>query len=201
MTRAAALDYAKYGITVNAICPGYTKTSIFGDAPQQAMDFFASDCPAGRMGSPEECAALMLFSTGYGTLLRAEGAIKDGFIGNMGGTVTNIVLDPLLIMVFKLGVAGAAVATVIGNLVATVFYLRFVFRKAAVLNLIPANALRRPQALFSVLALGLPNAISSVLSGTAAAGFSWDGTRFCTSSPAMCHVYLTPSVFGGIIIE
>ena len=41
MTRAAALDYAKYGITVNAICPGYTKTSIFGDAPEQAMDFFA----------------------------------------------------------------------------------------------------------------------------------------------------------------
>ena len=49
MTRVAALDYAKYGITVNAICPGYTKTSIFGDAPEQAMDFFANDCPAGRM--------------------------------------------------------------------------------------------------------------------------------------------------------
>ncbi len=39
MTRAAALDYAEYGITVNAICPGYTKTSIFGDAPAAAMDF------------------------------------------------------------------------------------------------------------------------------------------------------------------
>lgn len=112
-------------------------------------------------------APLMLFSTGYGTLLRAEGAIKDGFIGNMGGTVTNIILDSLFIMVFKFGVAGAAAATVIGNLVATMYYLRFVFRKAAVLNLIPANALRRPPALFNVLALGLPNAISSVLSGTA----------------------------------
>ena len=53
MTRAAALDYAEYGITVNAICPGYTKTSIFGDAPAAAMDFFASDCPAKRMGDPE----------------------------------------------------------------------------------------------------------------------------------------------------
>lgn len=61
MTRAAALDYAAYGITVNAICPGYTRTTIFGDAPASAMDFFAADCPAKRMGDPEECAALALF--------------------------------------------------------------------------------------------------------------------------------------------
>lgn len=50
MTRAAALDYAAYGITVNAICPGYTKTSIFGDIPEAAMAMFAKDCPVGRMG-------------------------------------------------------------------------------------------------------------------------------------------------------
>ena len=61
MTKTAALDYAKYGITVNAICPGYTKTSIFGDAPEAAMSFFASDCPAGRMGDPRECVYLALF--------------------------------------------------------------------------------------------------------------------------------------------
>lgn len=61
MTKSAALDYAPYGITVNAICPGYTRTSIFGDAPEQALAFFAKDCPAGRMGNPEECAYLALF--------------------------------------------------------------------------------------------------------------------------------------------
>lgn len=111
-------------------------------------------------------APLMLFSTGFGSLLRAEGAIKDGFLGNMAGTVTNLILDPLLIMALRLGVGGAA-ATVIGNLVATAYYLRFIFRKATVLNLIPANALRRPQALFGMMALGLPNAVSNVLAGSA----------------------------------
>lgn len=84
MTRAAALDYAEYGITVNAICPGYTKTSIFGDAPAAAMDFFASDCPAKRMGDPEECAALALFlASGLaryitGAAIPVDGALSAG---------------------------------------------------------------------------------------------------------------------------
>ncbi len=84
MTRAAALDYAAYGITVNAICPGYTKTSIFGDAPASAMDFFAADCPAKRMGNPEECAALALFLASdmaryiTGAAIPVDGALSAG---------------------------------------------------------------------------------------------------------------------------
>ena len=84
MTRAAALDYAEYGITVNAICPGYTRTSIFGDAPAAAMDFFAADCPAKRMGDPEECAALALFlASGLaryitGAAIPVDGALSAG---------------------------------------------------------------------------------------------------------------------------
>lgn len=84
MTRAAALDYAAYGITVNAICPGYTKTSIFGDAPAAAMDFFANDCPAKRMGDPEDCAALALFLASdlaryiTGAAIPVDGALSAG---------------------------------------------------------------------------------------------------------------------------
>ena len=48
------MDYAKYGITVNAICPGYTRTSIFGDAGEAAMSFFEKDFPSERMGDPRE---------------------------------------------------------------------------------------------------------------------------------------------------
>lgn len=84
MTKAAALDYAHYNITVNAICPGYTKTSIFGDAPEQAMAFFAKDCPSGRMGEPEECAYLALFLASdmaryiTGAAIPVDGALSAG---------------------------------------------------------------------------------------------------------------------------
>lgn len=48
-------------------------------------------------------------------LLRSEGRVKEAVIGMMLGTVLNIVLDPIFIIVLKQGVAGAAWATVIGN--------------------------------------------------------------------------------------
>ena len=84
MTKSAALDYAPYGITVNAICPGYTRTSIFGNAPEQALQFFAKDCPAGRMGNPEECAYLALFLASdmaryiTGAAIPVDGALSAG---------------------------------------------------------------------------------------------------------------------------
>lgn len=84
MTRAAALDYAPYNVTVNAICPGYTDTPIFGETPEQAKQFFMNDCPAGRMGKPEECAYLALFLASdlaryiNGAAIPVDGALAAG---------------------------------------------------------------------------------------------------------------------------
>jgi hypothetical protein len=84
MTRVAALDYAQYNVTVNAICPGYTQTSMFDGIPEQAMDFFLHDCPSGRLGKPEECAYLALFlASGMaryitGAAIPVDGALSAG---------------------------------------------------------------------------------------------------------------------------
>ncbi len=84
LTKAAALDYAPHGITVNAICPGYTETSIFGNAPQAAIELFSRDCPAQRMGDPKECAYLALFLASdmaryiTGAAVPVDGALSAG---------------------------------------------------------------------------------------------------------------------------
>ncbi|MDE7244825.1 MAG: MATE family efflux transporter, partial [Oscillospiraceae bacterium] len=40
-------------------------------------------------------APFMLFGTGFASLLRAEGAVKISFLGNLTGTALNLALDPL----------------------------------------------------------------------------------------------------------
>ncbi len=112
-------------------------------------------------------APFLMVSNLLGQLLRAEGAMTDGLIGNILGTVVNLVLDPIFILGLHMGVVGAAIATVIGNAAATFYYLRYFKKKAVVLNLKPSYALKQPFYIFSIMALGLPNAVSTLLSGFA----------------------------------
>ena len=76
----------------------------------------------------------IMFGTAFGNILRGEGAAKESMIGNLIGTVTNIVLDPIMILGLGWGVTGAAVATVIGNIAACLFYLMYFLRKKSVLS-------------------------------------------------------------------
>jgi len=67
LTRSLALETAKHGITVNAICPGFTDTDIIRDSvakivettgrtEEQALKQFVSSNPQGRLITPEEIA-------------------------------------------------------------------------------------------------------------------------------------------------
>lgn len=112
-------------------------------------------------------APAMIFSVSAATLLRADGAIRRALVGNLAGSITNMVLDPLFILGFGWNIAGAAAATMLGNLVASGFYLQHILCRSEALSLRPSDALRHPTRLGRVLALGLPNGVSSLLSGLA----------------------------------
>jgi len=80
LTRSMAIDFARYGIRVNAICPGPTDTPMLCKAltPEQ-LDAFAKTYPMGRLGRPEELAGAALFlasedaSFVTGALLHVDG--------------------------------------------------------------------------------------------------------------------------------
>ncbi|MFS0880587.1 SDR family NAD(P)-dependent oxidoreductase [Metabacillus niabensis] len=62
LTKSAALDYAPHNITVNAICPGTFRTSIWGEAPEELVQDYAKMLsPNERLGDPKEVGHLALF--------------------------------------------------------------------------------------------------------------------------------------------
>jgi NAD(P)-dependent dehydrogenase (short-subunit alcohol dehydrogenase family) len=63
MTRVAAVEHAKAGITVNAVAPGHTETPIqdYLDFDEDDLQALLARIPAGRVGYPPGVAAMVAF--------------------------------------------------------------------------------------------------------------------------------------------
>ncbi|MCC3277326.1 MULTISPECIES: SDR family NAD(P)-dependent oxidoreductase [unclassified Arthrobacter] len=61
MTKSAALGYADKGIRINSVQPGYIDTPLLGNLPREVYEGLVGLHPAGRLGTVEEVAAVVLF--------------------------------------------------------------------------------------------------------------------------------------------
>lgn len=113
-------------------------------------------------------APFIMFATAFGNIVRGEGATKSSMIGNLVGTVVNIILDPIMILVLDMGVKGAAIATVIGNICASIFYIGyFIFKKNTALSIKLKYFSARENIAFGVLAIGIPASLNNMLMSVA----------------------------------
>ena len=108
-------------------------------------------------------APFIIWSAAASFIVRAEGASKEAMIGSMIGTVANIVLDPIFISVLGQGTAGAAIATTIGNVLASIYYLWYFLKKSKVLSIRWKDFTVKEGMLTRTCASGLPTAVFSAL--------------------------------------
>jgi NAD(P)-dependent dehydrogenase (short-subunit alcohol dehydrogenase family) len=84
LTKSAALDNARRGVRVNAICPGCIDTPMGDAIDPAAMTEFLRDQPIGRMGRPEEIAAAVLWlcSPAASLVLGVALPVDGGFVAH-----------------------------------------------------------------------------------------------------------------------
>ena len=98
-----------------------------------------------------------------GQIIRSEGSSKEAVIGMMIGTVVNIVLDPIMILYMNMGVAGAALATIIGNACSTAYYIYHILRKKSFLSIHFKDFSMNKDILINVFSIGIPVSINNIL--------------------------------------
>jgi 3-oxoacyl-(acyl-carrier-protein) reductase len=60
-TRACALEFARHGVTINAVCPGYVETAMLAAVPEEVKSSVLERIPLGRFGKPEDVARCVRF--------------------------------------------------------------------------------------------------------------------------------------------
>ncbi len=108
-------------------------------------------------------APFIIVSFTPSNLLRTEGFSTASMTGTILGSLVNILLDPIFISVLGLGAAGAAIATVLGNICADIFFVWFLLRKSRKLSVNPAGFHISAVEIRQIMAIGFPASITNFM--------------------------------------
>lgn len=104
------------------------------------------------LGAPIMCACFVMNNT-----LRSEGHATFSMVALTSGGVLNLGLDPLFIFVFKMGTAGAAIATVISQAVSFCIFLQFFLRRKGTVRIRISKVSHAFHDYFDILTTGFPS--------------------------------------------
>ena len=100
-----------------------------------------------------------MLTTGLNGFINAQGFPKVGMLTTVIGALLNLILDPVFIFAFDMGVSGAALATVLSQLVSAIWVLRFLTGKKAILHLRGKNFWPDLKLAKEIMTLGTPGFI------------------------------------------
>lgn len=104
-----------------------------------------------------------VFNVTMNNIVTSEGAAKTTMCALLMGAVLNIALDPLFIYVFDLGVAGAAIATAISQVISTCVYLTYILRKKSVFHFRIKDCTYTKEIMSEIFKIGIPTLVFQIL--------------------------------------
>lgn len=104
-----------------------------------------------------------VFNVTMNNLVTSEGAAKTTMFTLLAGAVLNIVLDPVFIYVLDFGVAGAAAATAISQIVSSLVYLGYILRKKSIFSFRIRACCFSKEIMSEILKIGIPTMVFQLL--------------------------------------
>lgn len=108
---------------------------------------------------------LVMLATGMNGFINAQGYGKTGMFTILLGAVVNIILDPIFIFVLDLGISGAAIATIISQLLSVIWVLAFLTSRRSLTPLRVRQVRFNKSAIRQITQLGVPGFVMQATNG------------------------------------
>lgn len=106
-----------------------------------------------------------VFNVTMNNIVTSEGAAKTTMCALLSGAVLNMVLDPVFIYGLDLGVAGAAIATALSQVISSLVYQAYILCKKSMFTFRPSQCRYSPQIMSEILKIGVPTLVFQLLTG------------------------------------
>lgn len=104
-----------------------------------------------------------IFNVTMNNIVTSEGAAKTTMIALLAGATLNIILDPIFIYTLDLGIAGAAIATAISQVISTLVYLVYIFSKKSNFSFHFKECCFSKEIMSEIFKIGIPTLIFQLL--------------------------------------
>lgn len=112
-------------------------------------------------------ATFIIFQLSPSNIIRTEGLAKESMLGTILGSIINIILDPIFILVLNLGAKGAAIATIIGYIASDILFIYFMNHRSNKLDFKFKKYQISKQEFQQILSIGIPASTTNLMASLA----------------------------------
>ena len=141
-----------------------------------------------------------VFNVTMNNIVSSEGAAKTAMFSLMSGALLNVVLDPVFIYVLDFGIAGAAIATAISQVVSTIVYLIYIFKKKSIFSFHVKECCFSKEIMSEVLKIGIPTLLFQILTSLSITMNNDAATKYGSSALAAMGPVTKIMTMGTLIV-